>query len=99
MGKLLVIRDCSVRSVPAHLKHNKPSIERPTYYACSWQVQKIFAAVSPDYSKNAARKCYVISGYDAREPAQETHQTGQKNAISGVPTASTTSESGSPSRQ
>jgi len=51
MGKLLVIRDCSVRSVPAHLKHNKPSIERPTYYACSWQAQKIFAAVSPDYSK------------------------------------------------
>ena len=34
----------------------------------------------------------------AREPAQETHQTGQKNAISGVPAASTTSESGSPSR-
>jgi len=35
------------------LKHNKPSIERPTYYACSWQAQKIFAAVSPDYSKLA----------------------------------------------
>jgi hypothetical protein len=27
------------------------------------------------------------------------HQIGQKNAISGVPTAITTSESGSPSRQ
>jgi hypothetical protein len=31
--------------------------------------------------------------------SQETDQTGQKNAISGVPTAITTRESGSPSRQ